>query len=89
MRKKEFIKKSEARIIIYLSNVGNDLKHGGAIADLLKIDYIYIMKLLRGMYEKGWIKSHVYQQRSYFEITEEAPIKEAKDKLTEAQLKLP
>ena len=88
MRKKEFMKKSEARIIIYLSKVANHVKHGGAMSDTLKIDYIYVMKLLRGMYEKGWVKVHQYQDQSYFEITADAPLAKAKEILTDTQSKI-
>lgn len=88
MRKKEFMKKSEARIIIYLNNVTNQYKTGRYISERLQIDYIYIMKLLRGMYDKGWSKVHQYQERSYFENTNDCPIKEAKDTLNNVQHKI-
>ena len=85
MRKKEFMKKSEARIIIYLSNVDNYAKSGSRISEKLKIDYIYIMKVLREMYQKGWVKVHEYNQTTYFEPTMKTPVKEAKKRLTNYQ----
>lgn len=88
MRKKEFLKRSEARIIVFLNTVANSKKTGSWISDTLHIDYIYIMRLLRGMYQLGWIKSHRYQERDYFEITEAAPLKIAKKIITEEQDKL-
>src|SRR3990167_8690465 len=88
MRKTEFIKKSEARVLIYLSQAENNLKHGGSISDKLKIDYIYLMKLFREMYQKGWVKVHQYNSRTYFDVTETAPLEEAKKKISEAQIKL-
>ena len=88
MRKKEFMKKSEARIIIYLSNVGNASKSGGRMAETMKIDYIYIMKLLREMYQKGWIKMHDYNQTTYFELTDNAPKEEANKELSDEQSKI-
>ncbi len=88
MRKKEFLKKSEARIIIYLNGCANFAKSGSRISETLKMDYIYLMKLLREMYNRGWLKSHQYQQRSYYEITEHAPVEKAKEILTDTQIKL-
>jgi DNA-binding MarR family transcriptional regulator len=87
-RKIEFMRKSEARIIVYLLNAARHLKHGGAISDRLKIDYIYTMKILGQMYNKGWIATHKFDGRTYFRLTIITPIKEAKKKMSEAQLKL-
>ena len=85
MRKKEFMKKSEARIIVYLDQVENKVKTGRYLSETLKIDYIYIMKLLREMYNKGWIKSHKYQERSYFELTVNTPRRIANETITNEQ----
>ena len=88
MRKKEFMKKSEARILIYLSTAEKHLRQGGAASHRLKIDYIYVMKLLRGMYEKGWVSVHQYRETSYFEITNDSPMDKAKEILTDNQIKI-
>ena len=88
MRKIEFVKKSEARILVYLSTAIKPLRHGGAIRDRLCIDYIYIMKLLTGMYNKGWLKTHQYEQKTYFEVTDAAPLETAKNILTDGQMKI-
>lgn len=82
-RKIEFMKRSEARIIIYLINVAKPLKHGDAISMNLEIDYIYTMKILRGMYEKGWIKLHKYDGRTYFNTTLQTPIEKARERISE------
>ena len=87
-RKKEFIKKSEARILIYLSSVANFRKCGSYIAKKLKIDYIYVMKLMEKMWEKGWIRTHKYDQVTYFDLTKVSPMKEAQKRLATPQLKL-
>jgi len=87
-RKYEFIKKSEARILIYLKNCDNHLKCGKMMAEKLKIDYIYIMKLLNGMYEKGWLYTHQYNFTTYFWLSEKVPIEEAIKKVAEPQIKL-
>lgn len=87
-KKKEYMKRSEARIIIYLNTVENKRKNGSWMCAKLEIDYIYIMKLLREMYKKGWVKVHQYQDTSYFEITEETPLKYAKELLSNKQTKI-
>lgn len=87
-RKVEFIKKSEARIIIYLINAKRPLRSGKWMSLTLKIDYIYIMKLLRSMYDRGWVSSHRYSGETYFGITLRTPIMEAKKKLSISQLLL-
>ncbi len=88
MRKKEYIKKSEARILRYLMQVNNHLKDGRAISNKLKIDYIYVMKLLRAMYNKGWVKVHKFNEITFFEVTLSAPTEKTKEILTQAQTKI-
>ena len=88
-RKVEFIKKSEARILIYLENAANHRKNGTVIGEALDIDYIYLMKLLKKMYSKEWIKTHLYNKVTYFDLTEHSPMKYAKERLIgEPQAKL-
>ena len=84
----EFLKKSEARIIIYLANCGNEMKCGRRMSEKLKIDYIYIMKLLDVMYNKGWLTIHKYNNSSYFELTRTAPKEMAIEIMTNPQSKL-
>lgn len=88
MRNKEYLKKSEARIIAYLDNVNNYLKSGNRLSKTLGIDYIYVMKILREMYKKGWVKVHEYNKMSFFELTESAPTKEAMEILGDKQTKI-
>lgn len=87
-RKIEFIKKSEARIMMFLRDTKPTLKYGDMISQKLDIDYIYVMKLLRGMYAKGWIRTHMYDGLRFFNNTRYAPIEEAKQKLMDGQSKL-
>ncbi len=82
------MKRSEARILVYLNSCDNFAKTGNRTSDTLKIDYIYMMKLLRGMYNRGWIKSHRYQERNYFEVTKHAPMEKAKEIITDSQSKI-
>lgn len=87
-RKLEFIKKSEARIIVYLVSADRYMRNGTRMADKLKIDYIYLMKLLKEMFEKGWVGTHKYNNIIYFTLTDKSPIKYAMDKLIDGQIKL-
>ena len=77
----EFMKRQEARIIVYLLNTQNWRKNGNLMSVQLSIDYIYTMKLLRAMYDKGWIKTHIHNSRTFFSTTLKTPIKEAKKSL--------
>lgn len=89
-RKKEFIKRSEARIIIYMITAAKHRMNGSDMARKLKMDYIYLMKLLREMYDKGWIGTHKYNETTFFHTTAVTPIKEANKRMLEGneQIKL-
>ena len=80
-RTKELIKRSEARIITYILNADKHRRRGDAISEKLNIDYIYVMKLLGQMYNKGWLKTHKYDGVIYFALTLRTPIEEAKKRL--------
>ena len=84
-RKIEFMRRSEARIIVLLINVIKKLRNGRNISWILHMDYIYTMKILGQMYNKGWLKTHKFDGRTYFNLTILTPIKEAKKKLSEGQ----
>jgi len=86
-RTTEFMKRNEARIIVYLLQAANPLKYGSYISDKLNIDYAYVMKLMEAMYQKGWIKTHIFKGRIYFNVTLQTPTKEARERLAEIQLK--
>ena len=88
VRKIEFLRRSEARIIVYLSNTTKLLRYGLRISEVLKIDISYTMKILRQMYNKGWIATHVYDKTTYFRLTITAPTTEAKEKITDEQTRL-
>lgn len=55
MANKQPIKKSEARILVYLYTVVKPLRYMTAISTKLDIDYGYVQQLLRGMVTKGWL----------------------------------
>ena len=75
------MRRSEARIIVFLLSAFKTIRDGGNIGRMLCIDYIYTMKILGQMYNKGWVKIHKHDGRSYFNLTILTPIKEAKEKL--------
>ena len=81
VRTVEFLKRSEARIIIYLLHVPHWRKHGGFISDALHIDYIYTMKILKDMFDKGWVTLHRFDGRRFFNVTLRTPTAEAKKKI--------
>lgn len=87
-RTKEFIKKNEARILIYLNTVANHMKYGYKISKKLDIDYTYVMKLLEEMYNKGWVTCHRYNNTTYFDITKVSPLPYAIKRVAKAQLQL-
>lgn len=81
-RTKEIMRRSEARIIVFLLKVDRTKRKGGNISYKLGIDYIYTMKILDQMFQKGWVSVHMFEGTKYFNITLKTPINEAKDKLT-------
>lgn len=73
------IKKSEARILIYLNQVPNELKNIPTMATKLEIDYSYITKIIDSMLEKKWIQRIIGSFKNSYEITKKAPLKQAKE----------
>ena len=73
------IKKSEARILIYLSQVDDPLRYAQKICWKLQIEYNYVRQLLGGMYEKGWVEFYRRHGKVFYKITPEAPLNEAKE----------
>lgn len=87
-RPREFVKKSEARILVYLSVAEEPLKHAEAIDRKLQIDYSYTIRLLREMYEKGWLTPHKYDYKTFYTLTDKAPLKKATELNSAQQLLL-
>lgn len=86
MPKKQEIKQSEARIIVYLSMVHNTRKHVTAMANKLEIDYSYIMRILQSLVAKGWLYKHQYRRHMFYDLTEQAPVESAKKCLLDESL---
>ena len=79
MANKQDLKISEARILVYLDNAAVNLKYVGAIAAKLHMDYAYLLKILKDMHEKGWLKRDKTITKSYYFLTKLAPIEAAKE----------
>lgn len=74
MTTKKEIKQSEAKILIYLSVVHHTRKHVTAIAGKLNMDYSYVMRILQGMIEKGWLTKRQHRRFMFYENTPLAPM---------------
>lgn len=79
VRPLEALKNSEARILVYLDNAAKSVRHAEAINDKLQMDQSFIIRRLREMYEKGWLTPHKYLGRTFYNLTSEAPLKDAID----------
>ena len=83
MRNKQTIKVSEARILVLLENVDENMRHISAIAHKLGIDYNYALHILAGMKEKKWVKVKSTGLKTLNYITKAAPLDKAKELLIE------
>lgn len=72
------MKLSEAKIIVYLSQVAQDFKYASSIAAKLNIDYIYTIRILNSMKARGLIHSSNAGNKVIYILTKLADIKEAK-----------
>lgn len=67
------IKNSEKRIIIYLNQVEQHFKYTRMMSAKLNIDYSYIIGLLLGMENKGWLIRQKRNGKTFYELTKIAP----------------
>ena len=83
--KEENMKKSEARIIIWLSQVEPQKRNVTGIAHGLDITYNYVSKQLSRMKYNKLIRPHRLQTRIFYSLTEhgKAHINKAKEELRE------
>ncbi len=84
----EYMKRNEARIIMFLHNAERQFRKGSRIAFMLNIDYVYVMKLLGRMYDKGWLETHVYMGTTFYTTSIRTPKAEAKERLLVKQMRL-
>ena len=75
------MKYSEARILVYLSQVHNPDKFVRKISTKLRMDYGYLGRLLYEMMNKKWLKKHRLENKVFYDLRANAPLKEAKKML--------
>ena len=81
MANKQEITKTEARILVFLTNVKNGYRFAGVMASKLQVDYGYILRILAQMRMKKWLRVEHYALKKYYFLTRKAPIKKAKELL--------
>ena len=69
MASKQELKVSEARILLYLSQVNNTSKNVANISTKLSIGYSYLSNLLRDMVSKRWVFKHSLQTKMFYDLT--------------------
>lgn len=77
------MKHSEARILVYISQVPKTNKNVSMISTKLDIGYNYLCNILRDMTTKKWLFKHRLQTRMFYNITElgKQELKQAKEVL--------
>lgn len=74
------MKKSEARILIYLGQVPAGLCYAKAIGTKLEMDYPYLLARLQEMVNKGWIKrKETHTNKKLYLVIDESKIEEARN----------
>jgi len=76
------IKDSEARILIFLSQVRGEFKSVDMISAKLNIDYSYTIRILKSMVIKGWLFKHPYDNFMFYDLSHFAPVEKAKQVLS-------
>ena len=79
MTTKQPIKLSEAKILVYLNQVHLRHKYIAKIASKLQMDYVYCLRILKQMNEKGWIRKEQSRTKSFYLNTNNSPIQKAKE----------
>jgi len=82
MAKKKEMKVSEARILVYLSQVSNLKKSLEDISSKLSTDYIYTIRILKDMVGKNWLFKHKFGRKMFYDLRLNAPIEMARELLT-------
>jgi len=85
MAKKQPIKTSEARIIIFLENTEPRFRFAKMISIKLNIDYGYLLRILSGMLNQEWITGERRESKIFYSTTREAPIVKAKELISKEQ----
>lgn len=75
------MKLSEARVLVLLENIPENIRYAGFIAGKLDMDYQHLLMKLKAMQQKGWISRIPGKVKKFYSLTPEAPLNEAKEKL--------
>ena len=81
MANKQELKQSEARILIFLSQVNSQDKNTRTISSKLCMDYAYTIQRLAEMTDKGWLSRFNDGRQTMHSLTRHAPMKKAKEVL--------
>ena len=73
------MKKSEAKMLIYLQNVTPRLKSPTMISAKLNLDYCYLVRILRVMEAKGWVRGCKSATKTFYNLTSSSPVEKAKE----------
>ena len=79
MEKVTHMRKSEAKILMFLSVAKSPLHYTTAIAAKLSMDYSYCLHILASMHLKGWIIKDQRNNKRYYFNTDKAPLDKAKE----------
>ena len=71
------MKKSEAKILIFLNQVNIRYKYAKYMAMKLRIDYAYLLEIIHIMEDKKWLRTIHSANRIMYELTTEAPVRSA------------
>jgi DNA-binding MarR family transcriptional regulator len=86
--KKQEMTGTEARIMIYLSQVKSPLRYGLAIANKLKIEYGYCLRVISQMHSKEWLRFEEYGTRKYWFVKKISLLEQAREIANGKQLQL-
>ena len=78
------MRNSEARVLVFLSQVKHSLQYAREISLKVRIDYSYTLLILKILEDRGWIKqkkSIANPTKKFYELEPSAPLEEAKKKL--------
>ena len=81
MANKQTIKTSEARILVFLSNVSAPIRYASQISFKLNIEYGYLIRILKGMVHNQWITPIRRANKIFYEVNSSAPLKLANELL--------
>jgi hypothetical protein len=77
------LKPTEARILVYLDQVKNELKYSVMMARKLDIDYNHLLRTLGNMLHKGWLRrnSSKGSNKKFYETNNVSLVLAAKNQL--------